>query len=51
MEINVHKFQEAILDGSFEHTENHLTAATFKKDGIEAGQAATDSGRPRHRFS
>ena len=37
MEINVHKFQEAILDGSFEHTENHLTAATFKKDGIEAG--------------
>lgn len=37
MEINVHKFQEAILDGSFKHTENHLTAATFKKDGIEAG--------------
>lgn len=37
MEINVHKFQEAILDGSFEHTENHLTAAAFKKDGIEAG--------------
>lgn len=31
MEINVHKFQEAILDGSFEHTENHLTAAAFKK--------------------
>ena len=37
MEINVHKFQEAILDGSFEHTENHLTAAAFKKDGIEVG--------------
>ncbi len=34
MEINVHKFQEAILAGTFEHTAVHVTAAAFKKDGI-----------------
>ena len=39
MEINVHKFQEAVLAGTFEHTEVHLTAAAFKKDGVDAAMA------------
>ncbi|TLQ51429.1 hypothetical protein FEZ34_04400 [Lacticaseibacillus casei] len=39
MEINVHKFQEAVLAGTFEHTEVHLTAAAFKKDGVDTAMA------------
>ncbi|HAJ54682.1 MAG TPA: hypothetical protein DCL56_08430, partial [Lactobacillus sp.] len=39
MEINVHKFQEAIFAGTFEHTEVHLTAAAFKKDGVDTAMA------------
>ena len=42
MEINVHKFQEAILAGTFEHTAVHVTAAAFKKDGsVTAGNASS----------